>query len=69
MSRITYTKEELEKIVTELTEDLIFHDINEVIQSLKLVHTIALYHSDIPIDKNERSALFILQMIWEHFEK
>jgi hypothetical protein len=34
-----------------------------------MVHDLALYHSDIPCDTAEKSALFDLKVLWEGFEK
>jgi hypothetical protein len=41
----------------------------ELSQSLKMIHDLALYHSDIPFDKNEKTALFDLKVLWEGLEK
>ena len=41
----------------------------ELSQSLKMIHDLALYHSDIPFDTAEKSALFDLKVLWEGFEK
>jgi hypothetical protein len=41
----------------------------ELAHSLKMVHDLALYHSDIPCDTAEKSALFDLKVLWEGFEK
>ena len=41
----------------------------ELAYSLKMVHDMALYHSDIPCDTAEKSALFDLKVLWEGFEK
>jgi hypothetical protein len=41
----------------------------ELAHSLKMVHDLALYHSDIPFDTAEKSALFDLKVLWEGFEK
>ena len=41
----------------------------ELAHSLKMIHDLALYHSDIPCDKAEKSALFDLKVLWEGFEK
>jgi hypothetical protein len=40
----------------------------ELAHSLKMVHDLALYHSDIPFDKAEKSALFDLKVLWEGLE-
>lgn len=41
----------------------------ELSSSLKMVHDLALYHSDIPLDQVEKSALFDLKVLWEGFER
>ncbi|MCF2489908.1 hypothetical protein [Dyadobacter sp. CY347] len=42
---------------------------NELARSLRMVHDLALYHSDIPFDTAEKSALFDVKVLWEGFEK
>jgi len=37
--------------------------------SLRTIHDLALYHSDIPFDTAEKSALFDLKVLWESFER
>jgi hypothetical protein len=41
----------------------------ELAHSLKMIHDLALYHSDISFDTAEKSALFDLKVLWEGFEK
>jgi hypothetical protein len=41
----------------------------ELAHSLKMVHDLALYHSDVPFDKAEKSALFDLKVLWEGLEQ
>jgi hypothetical protein len=41
----------------------------ELSQSLKMIHDLALYHSDIPFDQKEKSALFDLKVLWEGLEQ
>ena len=41
----------------------------ELARSLKMVHDLALYHSDVPFDTAEKSALFDVKVLWEGFEK
>jgi len=41
----------------------------ELAHSLRMVHDLALYHSDVPFDTAEKSALFDLKVLWEGFEK
>jgi len=41
----------------------------ELSRSLKMIHDLALYHSDVPFDQAEKSALFDLKVLWEGFER
>ncbi len=45
-----------------------FHREEELSKSLKLIHDLSLYHSDVPFDKSERAALFDLKILWEGLE-
>jgi hypothetical protein len=45
------------------------HGCRELSQSLKLIHDLALYHSDVPFGVAEKSALFDLKVLWEGFER
>ncbi|KAA0988705.1 hypothetical protein [Dyadobacter aurulentus] len=42
---------------------------NELAHSLRTIHDLALYHSDVPFDIAEKSALYDLKVLWEGFEK
>ncbi|MEO6287451.1 MAG: hypothetical protein ABIN80_21200 [Dyadobacter sp.] len=42
---------------------------NELAHSLKMIHDLALYHSDVPFDTAEKTALFDLKVLWEGLEK
>ena len=42
----------------ELLKLIYFHGAKEMARSLKLVHHIALYHSDFPLDDDEKSSLY-----------
>ena len=42
----------------ELLKLIYFHGAKEMAKSLKLVHHIALYHSDFPIDEIEKNSLY-----------
>lgn len=53
----------------EFLDFIMFNGITELSKSLKLIHDLALYHSDIPIDEVEKSALFDLKILLENFEK
>ncbi|WP_426293335.1 hypothetical protein ACN9ML_29460 [Dyadobacter endophyticus] len=41
----------------------------ELAHSPRLVHDLALYHSDVPFNAEEKSALFELKVLWEGFKK
>jgi hypothetical protein len=41
----------------------------ELSRSLKMVHDLALYHSDISFNSVEKSALFDLKLLWEGIER
>ena len=41
----------------------------ELAHSLRTIHDLALYHSDIPFGIAEKSALFDLKVLWEGFER
>ncbi|GAB5525409.1 MAG: hypothetical protein Roseis2KO_32810 [Roseivirga sp.] len=49
----------------DFIQTLQVHGFHEMAGSLKLVHDIALYHSDYPIETGEKSALNDLRVIWE----
>lgn len=53
----------------DFLELMLSHGVQELSRSLKLIHDLALYHSDIPFDKNEKTALFDLKLLWEGFEQ
>lgn len=53
----------------EFLDFIMFHGVSELSKSLKLIHDLALYHSDVPFDKVEKSALFDLKILSEGFEK
>ncbi len=52
----------------EFLDFVMFHGVHELSESLKLIHNMALYHSDLPFDNVEKSALFDLKMLWEGLE-
>ncbi len=41
----------------------------ELARSLRMIHDMALYHSDIPFDEPQKSALYDLKLLWEGLEK
>jgi predicted aldo/keto reductase-like oxidoreductase len=46
-----------------------FHGINEFIDSLKMIHDFALYHTDLCFDTKEKKALFDFKILWEGLEQ
>ena len=42
----------------ELLKLIYFHGAQEVAKSLRIVHDIALYHSDFPLDSEEKASLY-----------
>ena len=53
----------------EFLDYIMFHGVGEFSKSLKMIHNLALYHTDICFDKDEKSALFDLKILWEGFER
>ena len=53
----------------EFIDYIMFHGVSEFSESLKLIHDLALYHTDVPFDQNEKAALFNLKILWEGFEQ
>ena len=53
----------------EFVEHIKFHGINELIDALKMIHDLALYHTDLCFDTEEKTALFNLKILWEGLEK
>jgi hypothetical protein len=63
------TKVSLSDAQAELIDFILFHGASELSSSLKKIHDLALYHSDVPIDKVEKAALFDLKLLWEQLEQ
>lgn len=53
----------------ELLELIYFYGAKEMAKSLKLVHHIALYHSDFPLDDDEKSSLYDVITLSESLKK
>ncbi len=53
----------------EFLDYLKFHGLEQLSESLKLIHDLALYHSDVSFNEEEKSALFDLKILWEGFER
>lgn len=43
--------------------------VGNLVQSLQLIHDIALYHSDYPINEAEKSALYDVKSLWKELER
>ncbi|MBL6447921.1 hypothetical protein JMN32_16515 [Fulvivirga sp. 29W222] len=43
--------------------------VDELIFSLKMIHNLALYHTELVIDQEEKNALFNLKVLWEELQK
>lgn len=56
-------------IQAEFISHLEFHGIDDLIRSLKMIHDFALYHTDLCFDKEEKSALYDLKILWESLER
>ena len=53
----------------EFLEYLRFYGLGQLSSSLRLIHDLALYHSDMPFNEPEKSALFDMKVLWEGFER
>lgn len=53
----------------EFIDFVLFHGVNDLSKSLKLVHDLALYHSDVIVDETEKTALFDVKLLWEGFDR
>lgn len=53
---------------SEFIEFVLFYGASELSKSLKMVHDMALYHSDISINADEKRALFGVKCLWEGVE-
>jgi hypothetical protein len=45
------------------------HDAAEFSKSLKCIHDLAIYHSDLLFDEEEKKALYYLKVLWEGFDQ
>ena len=52
----------------EFLSMVMFHGVHDLSASLKLVHDIALYHSNYPFEEVEKSALYDMKSLWEGLE-
>ncbi len=67
--KVSENPKSLSPAQVEFLEFVMLHGAQGLSESLKLVHDIALYHSDITFDDVEKSALFDLRILWEGLEK
>ena len=53
----------------EFIDDLKSQGIGDLVASLKMIHDHALYHTDLCLGAEEKTALFHLKCLWEGLEK
>lgn len=53
----------------EFIDFVLFHGVNDLSKSLRLIHDLALYHSDVIVDETEKTALFDVKLLWEGFDR
>ncbi|WP_299557204.1 hypothetical protein [Seonamhaeicola sp.] len=53
----------------EFVDNLKLHGIEEVITSLKKIHDLALYNTNVCFNTDEKQALFNLKLLWEGLEQ
>ena len=49
----------------ELLEFTNYLDGPDLVNALKLLHDVVIYHSEIPLDEEEKTALFSVKGLWE----
>lgn len=59
----------LNPVEQEFIGNLKFQGIDDLINSLKMIHDFALYHTDLCFDTPEKIALFNLKFLWEGLEE
>lgn len=59
----------LNPVEQEFIGNLKFQGIDDLINSLKMIHEFALYHTDLCFDTPEKIALFNLKFLWEGLEE
>ena len=59
----------LNSVEQEFIGNLKFQGIEELVNSLKMIHDFALYHTDLCLDTPEKIALFNLKFLWEGLEQ
>ncbi|GAA0194852.1 hypothetical protein GCM10009122_58680 [Fulvivirga kasyanovii] len=53
----------------EFIDKIKFQGIEELIDSLKMIHDFAAYHSDLSLGTTEKMALLNLKILWEGLEE
>lgn len=46
-----------------------YHGVDDLINSLKMIHDFALYHTDLCFDTEEKQALLDLKILWQGLEQ
>ena len=59
----------LNSVEKEFISNLKFQGIDELVNSLKMIHDFALYHTDLCFDTHKKIALFNLKILWEGLEQ
>ena len=67
--KVSKTKVLLTTAQAEFMDLVLSHGTGELSRSLKMIHDLALYHSDIPFDDPEKAALFDIKLLWEGLEE
>ena len=62
---VSRTSKLLTSAEVELLEFVNCLDSPDLVNSLKLIHDFAIYHSSIPFDEEEKTALFDVRVLWE----
>ena len=63
------TLKSLNSVEQEFIDNLKFQGIEELVNSLKMTHDFALYHTDLCFDTEEKIALFNLKFLWEGLQQ
>jgi hypothetical protein len=53
----------------DLLSYLRYHGVDDLINSLKMIHDFALYHTDLCFDTEEKQALLDLKILWQGLEQ
>ena len=67
--KVSKTKVLLTSAQAEFMDLVLSHGTSELVRSLKMIHDLALYHSDVPFDDLEKVALFDIKLLWEGLEE